>query len=110
MPGVHFAKYNDFESVKDLVNDRTCAIIMETVQGEGGIHPASEEFIKSVRALCDEKDIVLILDEVQCGMGRSGAMYAYQKYGIMPDILTTAKALGCGVPIGAFAASDNIWW
>lgn len=107
MPGVHFAKYNDFESVKDLVNDRTCAIIMETVQGEGGIHPASEEFIKSVRALCDEKDIVLILDEVQCGMGRSGAMYAYQKYGIMPDILTTAKALGCGVPIGAFAASEK---
>ncbi len=107
MPGVHFARYNDFESVKGLVNDKTCAIIMETVQGEGGIHPASQDFISSVRALCDEKDILLILDEVQCGMGRSGAMYAYEKYGVKPDILTTAKALGCGVPIGAFVASEK---
>lgn len=108
MPDVHFAVYNDFESVKALANDKTCAIIMETIQGEGGIYPASEDFIKNVRKLCDEKDIVLILDEVQCGMGRSGAMYAYQKYGIMPDVLATAKALGCGVPIGAFAASEKM--
>ena len=108
MPGVHFATYNDFDSVKALVNEKTCAIIMETVQGEGGIYPAKADFIKSVRALCDEKDILLILDEVQCGMGRSGCMYAYQKYDVMPDVLTTAKALGCGVPVGAFAASEKV--
>ena len=108
LPGVKFAKYNDLESVKALVSDRTCAIIMETVQGEGGIRPATEEFIKGVRALCDENDIILILDEIQCGMGRSGCMFAYQKYGVLPDVLTSAKALGCGVPIGAFAASKKV--
>lgn len=108
LPGVKFAKYNDLESVKALVSDKTCAVIMETVQGEGGIRPATEEFIKGVRALCDEKDIILILDEIQCGMGRSGCMFAYQKYGVQPDVLTSAKALGCGVPIGAFAASKKV--
>lgn len=108
LPGVKFAKYNDLESVKSLVSDKTCAVIMETVQGEGGIRPATEEFIKGVRALCDEKDIILILDEIQCGMGRSGCMFAYQKYGVQPDVLTSAKALGCGVPIGAFAASKKV--
>lgn len=108
LPGVKFAKYNDLESVKALVSDRTCAIIMETVQGEGGIRPATEEFIKGVRALCDENDIILILDEIQCGMGRSGCMFAYQKYGVLPDVITSAKALGCGVPIGAFAASKKV--
>lgn len=108
MPGVKFATYNDFDSVKALVNDNTGAIIMETVQGEGGIRPATEEFIKSVRALCDEKNILLIIDEIQCGMGRTGYMYAYQKFGIMPDVLTSAKAMGCGIPVGAFMASKKV--
>ena len=108
MPGVVFAEYNNLDSVKALIKDNTAAIIMETVQGEGGIRPAAPEFIKGVRALCDEKDILLILDEIQCGMGRSGHMFAYQHYGVMPDIATSAKALGCGVPIGAFMASRKV--
>ena len=108
MPGVKFATYNDIDSVKALINDNTGAIIMETVQGEGGIRPATYEFIKAVRELCDEKDILLILDEIQCGMGRTGYMYAYQKFGIMPDVLTSAKAMGCGVPVGAFMASKKV--
>ncbi len=105
---IRFATFNDFESVKAQVTDKTVAIIMETVQGEGGIYPASEEFLKSVRALCDEKDILLILDEIQCGMGRTGYMYAWQKYGVKPDIMTTAKALGCGVPVGAFLMTEKV--
>ena len=106
--GVKFADFNDFDSVKQLVNEKTCAIIMETVQGEGGIYPATEEFIKNIRALCDEKDILLILDEIQCGMGRTGYMYAWQKFGVKPDILTSAKALGCGVPVGAFMMTQKV--
>lgn len=105
---IRFAKMNDFESVLSQVTDKTCAIMFETVQGEGGIYPATEEFMKKVRALCDEKDILLILDEVQCGMGRTGYMYAWQKYGIKPDIMTTAKALGCGVPVGAFMMTEKV--
>lgn len=105
---IRFATMNDLDSVKALVNEKTCAIIFETVQGEGGIHPATEEFIKGVRALCDEKDILLILDEIQCGMGRTGYMFACQKYGVKPDIMTVAKALGCGVPIGAFLLNDKV--
>ena len=105
---IKFADLNDFESVLDCVTDRTCAIIMETVQGEGGIFPATEEFLGKVRQLCDERDILLILDEIQCGMGRTGYMYALQKYGIKPDILTTAKALGCGVPVGAFLLNEKV--
>jgi acetylornithine/N-succinyldiaminopimelate aminotransferase len=108
IPGIKFAKYNDLESVKNLVTDKTCAIIFETVQGEGGVYPAKKEFIEGVRNLCDEKGILLILDEIQCGMGRTGSMYAYQQYGVKPDIVTTAKALGCGVPIGAFMAKEEI--
>lgn len=108
MDGVKFATFNDLESVKNAVSDKTCAILMETIQGEGGIYPAEKGFIEGVRALCDEKDIVLILDEIQCGMGRSGKMYAYQNYGVLPDIVTTAKALGAGVPVGAFAVSEKI--
>lgn len=108
LPGVKFAEYNNLESVKALVSDKTCAIIMETVQGEGGIRPATEEFLKGVRKICDDNDIVLILDEIQCGMGRSGCMFAYQKYNILPDVLTSAKALGCGIPVGAFAASKKV--
>lgn len=105
---IRFADLNDFESVERQVTDRTCAIILETVQGEGGMVPAAEEFLKSVRALCDERDILLILDEIQCGMGRTGYMFAWQKYGIKPDIMTTAKALGCGVPIGAFLMTEKV--
>lgn len=106
--GVVFAEYNNLESVKDAITDKTCAIIMETVQGEGGIYPAKKDFIQGIRKLCDEKDILLISDEIQCGMGRTGTMYAYEQYGIKPDIVTTAKALGCGVPVGAFVAKDNV--
>ena len=108
MPGVKFADFNDLESVRSLVTDKTCAVIMETVQGEGGIYPADEEFLKGVRKLCDENDILLILDEIQCGMGRSGALFAWQKYGVKPDIMTVAKALGCGVPVGAFMMTQKV--
>ncbi len=104
LPGVRFARFNDLDSVRALVNDNTCGIIMETIQGEGGIYPASEEFLRGVRALCDEHDLVLILDEIQCGMGRSGSMFAWQEYGVKPDVMTVAKALGNGVPVGAFLA------
>ena len=108
MSGVKFATFNDYGSDLAHLSDKTCAIIMETVQGEGGLYPADDDFIKKVRALCDEKDILLILDEVQCGMGRTGSMYAFQQYGIKPDILTTAKALGNGVPVGAFCVTDKV--
>ena len=108
MPGVKFADFNDFESVKAQVTDKTCAIIMETVQGEGGIYPADAAFLKKVRELCDEKDILLILDEIQCGMGRTGKMFAWQDYGIKPDIMTSAKALGCGAPVGAFFLTEKV--
>ena len=105
---VKFADFNDFESVKAQVTDKTCAIIFETIQGEGGIYPATDAFLKNIRALCDEKDILLILDEIQCGMGRTGCMYAWQKYGVKPDIMTTAKAVGCGVPVGAFMMTEAV--
>ena len=95
--GVKFAEFNDLESVKSLVTDKTCAIILEPVQGEGGIYPASREFITGIRKICDEKDILLIFDEIQCGMGRTGTMFAHEEYGVKPDILTLAKALGCGI-------------
>ena len=108
IPGIRFAEYNILESVKAQITDKTCAIIMETVQGEGGIYPADPEFLKGVRALCDEKDILLILDEIQCGMGRTGAMFAWQNYGVKPDIMTVAKALGCGVPVGAFLMTQKV--
>ncbi len=103
-----FATMNDIDSVKALINEKTCAIIMETVQGEGGIHPADEAFLRELRKICDEKDILLILDEIQCGMGRTGYMFAWQKYGVKPDIMTTAKALGCGVPVGAFLLNEKV--
>ncbi|MBP7347443.1 MAG: aspartate aminotransferase family protein [Butyrivibrio sp.] len=104
---IRFAQMNDFESILANVNDKTCAIIMETVQGEGGIFPATEDFLRKIRALCDEKDILLILDEVQCGMGRTGYMFAWQKYGVQPDIMACAKGLGCGVPVGAFLLNEK---
>ncbi len=108
LPGIKYAEMNDFDSIKAQVTDKTCAIIMETVQGEGGIYPATQEFLQQVRALCDEKDILLILDEIQCGMGRTGTMFAWQRYGIKPDIMTSAKAIGCGVPVGAFMLTERV--
>ncbi len=108
LPGVKFADFNDVDSVKALINERTCAIIFETVQGEGGIYPATEEFMQGVKALCEEHDILLILDEIQCGMGRTGEMFAWQHYGVKPDIMTSAKALGCGVPVGAFLMTQHV--
>lgn len=104
IPNIRFAEFNNLDSVKALFSDKTCAVIMETIQGEGGIYPATEEFIKGVRALCDEHDALLMLDEIQCGMGRSGEMFAWQGYGVKPDVMTTAKALGNGTPVGAFLA------
>ena len=113
MSGVKFADFNDFDSVKALMDDSVCAIIVEPIQGEGGIYPASPEFLQNLRKLCDEKDILLIFDEIQCGMGRTGYYFAWQEYGVKPDIMTCAKALGCGFPVGAFllnakAASSSL--
>ncbi len=105
---VQFAGINDTDSVKALLNDRTAAIIVEPVQGEGGLIPAEESFLRDLRAICDEKDILLIFDEIQCGMGRTGNMFAWQKFGIKPDIMTTAKALGCGIPVGAFLMTEKV--
>lgn len=108
MPGVKFAEFNNLDSVKALINEKTCAIIFETVQGEGGIYPATVEFIEGLRKLCDENDILLISDEIQCGMGRTGEMFAWQHYGVKPDVMTSAKALGCGVPVGAFLMTEKV--
>jgi acetylornithine/N-succinyldiaminopimelate aminotransferase len=105
---IKFAELNDFDSVMAQVTDKTCAILFETVQGEGGIYPATEDFMKKVRKLCDERDILMMLDEIQCGMGRTGTMFAWQRYGIKPDVMTTAKALGCGVPVGAFLMTEKV--
>ncbi len=105
---IRFADYNDLDSVLANVNDKTCAILLETVQGEGGLTPANEDFLKGIRKVCDEKDILLILDEIQCGMGRTGYDFAWQKYGIKPDVMTSAKALGCGVPVGAFMMTEKV--
>ena len=108
MGGVVFAEFNDIESVKAAITDRTCAIFTETVQGEGGIYPAEESFLKEVARICKERDILLVLDEIQCGMGRTGNMFAWQGYGVQPDIMTCAKALGCGVPVGAFVLNEKV--
>ena len=105
---IRFAQYNDIESVKACLNDKTIAILLETVQGEGGIYPADEAFLKELRKICDERDILLILDEIQCGMGRSGEYFAWQRYGVKPDVMTVAKALGCGVPVGAFLMTEKV--
>lgn len=107
LPGIRFADFNDLDSVKALVNEKTCAIILETVQGEGGIYPASKCFLEGIYGVCREHGILFMLDEIQCGMGRCGSMFAWQEYGIRPDVMTTAKALGNGVPVGAFLASGD---
>lgn len=108
MDKVTFAKFNDYASVEAAVDDDTCAIIIEPVQGEGGVTPAKKEFLEDVRKLCNRKDILLIFDEIQCGMCRSGNVYAYMGYDVKPDILLTAKALGGGLPIGAFLVTDKV--
>ena len=105
--GVRFADYNDLESVRAQFNEHTCAVILETVQGEGGVYPATEGFLKGVKALCEEHDALLILDEIQCGMGRTGYPFAWKEYGVAPNIMTCAKALGCGVPVGAFVLDEK---
>lgn len=106
--GVKFANFNDLESVKKLISEKTCAIVLESVQGEGGINPATPEFYKALRKLCDERDILLISDEIQCGMGRSGKYFAYEYSQIVPDVAVFAKALGCGVAVGAFGVSEKV--
>ncbi len=108
LPGVSFAKFNDLDSVKALVSDRTCAIILEPLQGEGGINLATQEFMEGIRRICDENDILMICDEVQCGMGRTGSMFAWQGFGVKPDILTMAKGIGNGIPVGAFAMTEKV--
>ena len=108
IPGVRFARFNDLDSVKANITDKTCAILLEPLQGEGGIHPAMQEFMEGIRALCDEQDILMIYDEIQCGMGRTGSMFAWQEYGVRPDILTMAKAIGNGIPVGAFAVTEQV--
>jgi len=107
IPNIKFADYNNLASVEALISDNTAAVIMETIQGEGGVYPSKPEFIEGVRALCDKHNALMILDEIQCGMGRSGYMFAYQMYNVMPDIMLCAKALGCGVPVGAFVCNDR---
>lgn len=108
IPGVRFARFNDLDSVKANITDKTCAILLEPLQGEGGIHPATQGFMEGIRALCDEQDILMICDEIQCGMGRTGNMFAWQEYGVRPDILTMAKAIGNGIPVGAFAVTEQV--
>lgn len=108
LSGVSFANYNDLNSVKEAVTDQTYAIIVEAVQGEGGIYPADPSFLKGIRKLCTQMDILMICDEIQCGMGRTGTMFAYQQYGICPDIVTMAKGIGNGIPVGAFATTAEI--
>ena len=108
MDGVKFADFNDIDSVKEQITEKTCAILLEPVQGEGGIFPAEQDFLEELCRICDEKDILLIFDEIQCGMGRTGNYFAWQAYGVKPDIMTCAKALGCGVPVGAFALNEKV--
>lgn len=107
IPGIKYAEFNNLDSVKALVDEKTCAIILEPVQGEGGIYPAEKEFMEGIRKICDEKDILMICDEIQCGMGRTGKMFAFEHYDVVPDIITCAKALGCGIPVGAFVAGEK---
>ncbi|MGO1468995.1 MAG: aspartate aminotransferase family protein [Tissierella sp.] len=107
IPDIKYAIYNDFESLKNLVSENTCGIILEVIQGEGGVIPINKEYLKKVRKLCTESDIALIFDEVQTGIGRTGKLFAYENYGISPDIIALAKGLGGGVPIGAMMAKEK---
>lgn len=108
LTGVTFADYNDLDSVKAAVTDETYAVIVEAIQGEGGIYPAEPAFLQGIRDLCEKHDIMMICDEIQCGMGRSGKMFAYQQYGVKPDIVTMAKGIGNGVAVGAVATTEKV--
>lgn len=108
LAGFKYAVFNDMDSVRDLINEKTCAILLEPVQGEGGVYPAEKEFMKELRNICNEKNMLLILDEIQTGFGRTGNIFAYENYGIYPDILVVAKSLGGGMPIGAIISTDKI--
>ncbi|MCD8159483.1 MAG: aspartate aminotransferase family protein [Clostridiales bacterium] len=107
VPHIKYAKFNDIDSVKAAVTPDTCGILLEPLQGEGGIHPATKEFLTAVRALCDEKDIKLVFDEVQCGCGRLGTYFAYQTFGVVPDALCMAKEIAGGIPMGAMIAKED---
>lgn len=107
-PGFKQVKPNDFDALLEAVTDKTAAIMIELIQGESGVYPMDKEYVEKLRALCDEKDIVLIFDEVQTGMGRTGRLFAHQLYGVEPDIFTSAKALGGGIPIGAVCACKKV--
>lgn len=106
--GISQVPYNDLAALKAAIDDETAAIMLEPMQGEGGVTPADPEYLKAVRALCDENGILLILDEVQTGVCRTGSLYCYEQYGVVPDIMTSAKGLGCGFPIGAILASEKV--
>lgn len=108
LPGIKYAEYNNFDSLLETVSDKTCAILLEPVQGEGGIHPADVEYLKKVRKLCDDRDMVLLFDEVQCGVGRLGTLFAYQTFGVVPDAVCTAKGIAGGVPMGLMAAKQKL--
>jgi acetylornithine/succinyldiaminopimelate/putrescine aminotransferase len=108
VPGFHYVDYDDIDALRTAVTPKTCAILLEPIQGEGGVKVPSVEYMQQVRQLCDEKGILLILDEVQTGMGRTGKLFAYEHFGITPDIMTLAKGLGAGVPIGATLATDKV--
>jgi len=108
LPGVKFAEFNNLDSVKEQITDKTCAIILEPLQGEGGINQASKEFMEGIRRICDQEGILMICDEIQCGMGRTGSMFAWQSYGTKPDIVAMAKAIGSGLPVGAFAMTEQV--
>ena len=105
--GIKFAEYNNLDSVKELVNDKTCAIILEPLQGEGGIYPATKEFIEGIRELCTEKDIIMICDEDAVWYGQNRKNVCFPNYDVVPDIIASAKGLGCGVPVGAFIAGKK---
>lgn len=108
LPGVKYAEYNNFEALEEMVNENTCAVFLEAIQGEGGVNPANKEYLEKVRKLCDEKDIVMVFDEVQTGIGRTGKLFGYQIHGVKPDVVSLAKGLGGGIPIGAMMAIDKV--
>jgi acetylornithine/N-succinyldiaminopimelate aminotransferase len=108
MPGVRFAAFNDLASAAAAMEDDVCAVVVEPIQGEGGVHPATRDFLAGLRALCDQRDALLIFDEVQCGLGRSGTLWAYEGYGVQPDMLTTAKPLAGGLPMGAVLMTQRV--
>ena len=108
LPGVDFADFNDLASVEALVDDETCAVLVEPIQGEGGVHVATEDFLQGLRSLCDDRGLLLAFDEIQVGMGRTGSLWAYHQYGVEPDVMTLAKALGGGLPIGATLMTQKV--